>query len=113
MRKMYADSEIKQSGFKSGLVTRLVSGPYHKILVSKWTVTQNRVNHSHTGTSGSNKSHHFILFLVRFFVPLREIWVTLPGYSTAAARAALPIPNGECCIFVCPNNLDFQCMHRC
>ena len=48
-----------------------------------------------------------LLFFVFFFVlhcAFREIWVHLPGYSTAAARAALPIPASVCNVFVCPNN---------
>ena len=36
--------------------------------------------------------------------PLREIRVAKPGYGTAAARAALPIPTGVCSIFVCANS---------
>ena len=30
--------------------------------------------------------------------------VALPGYGTAATRAALPIPTSWCGISVCPNN---------
>ena len=36
--------------------------------------------------------------------PLREIRVPLPGYGTAAARAALPIPISVDSIFVCSDN---------
>ena len=33
--------------------------------------------------------------------PLQEIWVTLPRYSIAAARAARPIPVSVCSICLC------------
>ena len=36
--------------------------------------------------------------------PLREIWVALPRYSIAAARAALPIPISVCSICLCLNS---------
>ena len=45
--------------------------------------------------------------LPSFFCLHRTLWeirVTLPGYGTAAARAALPIRISVCSIFVCPNS---------
>ena len=35
---------------------------------------------------------------------MQEIWITLPGQGTAAARAALPIPVGVCSILAFPDN---------
>ena len=56
-----------------------------------------------------------ILFLFfsffTFFVlhcPVWEIWVALPGYSTAAARAVLPIPTSVCSIF-CVSKQQYGC----
>ena len=45
-----------------------------------------------------------VVFLGGLHCPFREIRVTLPGYGTAAARAALPIPTSVCNVFMCPNN---------
>ena len=41
----------------------------------------------------------FVCFLYFFEIPAGD---TLPGYGTAAARAATPIPSSVCSISVCP-----------
>ena len=61
----------------------------------------------------------FNSFFLVLLCPMREVQVALPGYNTAATRAALPIPIIACRIFMCPNNgvaasvWDFSCVCRC
>ena len=45
-----------------------------------------------------------LVFVLVLHCCLQEIWVALPGYGTAAARAALPVPISVCSFFVCLNN---------
>ena len=49
-------------------------------------------------------SFHFIfIFIDHSIYPLLKFGSSYLGKATAAARAALPIPNSACGIFVCPN----------
>ena len=41
----------------------------------------------------------FVVVVLVLLCLLQNIWVALPGYGTAAARAALPIPISVCSIF--------------
>ena len=42
----------------------------------------------------------FLNLILIVHYPLQEIWVTLPGWGTAAPRVAPPIPTSVCRIFV-------------
>ena len=53
----------------------------------------------------------FSFFIFTLFVlhcPVWEIWVALPGCSTAAARAVLPIPTSACSI-LCVSKQQYGC----
>ena len=54
------------------------------------------------GSSDIN-NHGFFFFLSTSLIPCRKFGLPYLGKATAAARAALPIPNSACSIFVCPN----------
>ena len=57
---------------------------------------------------------NFLTFFFKFLhCPIREIRVALPGYGTAAARAALTVHLSVCIIFVCPNSGYFLTLLLC
>ena len=49
------------------------------------------------------KRHRLNFFFYYFITPLREIGSPYLGKDTTAARAALPVSNRACGIFVCPD----------
>ena len=44
-----------------------------------------------------------LFYFITSFIPCAKFWSPYLAKATAAARAALPIPNSACRIFVCPN----------
>ena len=58
----------------------------------------------HTPSLKTNKNLLLFLYNYTTLVACREIQVALPGYSTGAVRAALPIAISVHNVFMCPNH---------
>ena len=82
--------------------------------------TENDENHSLNcctcGIHHIKKNYYAFVVVVAFLntsfnlCSLREIWVALPGYGTAATRAVLPIPVSMCSIFMSKQLYGCQCL---